>query len=32
MDWERYVVFVEAARQLRSEAARGLDRDKAMGR
>ncbi len=32
MDWERYVVFVEAARQLRSEAARFLDRDKAMGR
>lgn len=32
MDWERYVVFVEAARQLRSEAARFLDIDKAMGR
>lgn len=32
MDWERYVVFVEAVRQLRSEAARFLDKDKAMGR
>lgn len=31
MDWERYVVFVEVVRQLKSEAARFLDRDKAMG-
>lgn len=31
MDWERYVVFVEAVRHLRSEAARFLDRYKAMG-